>query len=106
MNRRRFLFTSLSLLGLGAVSTFIYSSFRYLLPPQEISQGSTQRVKKEEIPLGSSKDIVLNNIPVVIVNIPQRGYVAYSKVCTHLGCLVSIRPYEGYLHLPLSCWSL
>lgn len=92
MKRRGFLLSLISLLGLSALSSFIYSAFRYLLPPSEVSGGGVQRIKKDEIPSGRSKDIVLNNIPVIVINIPQKGYVAYSKVCTHLGCIVQFEP--------------
>ena len=92
MNRRRFFFTLLSILGLGVLGSSLYSALRYLLPPLEVSQGVAQRIKKEEIPTGRSKDIVVNNIPAIVINIPQKGYIAYSKVCTHLGCLVQFEP--------------
>ncbi|MFN3739761.1 MAG: ubiquinol-cytochrome c reductase iron-sulfur subunit [Thermodesulfovibrionales bacterium] len=92
MNRRRFLLTILSFLGLGAFGLSFYSALRYLLPPVEVSQDVIKRIKKEEIPTGRSKDIVVNNIPVIVINIPQKGYVAYSRVCTHLGCLVQFEP--------------
>ncbi len=88
MERRRFLGILLSLTGIGAVASFIYPIFRYILPPGEISSGSTVRIKRGEIPSGSFKELVLDNKPIIVIEIPKKGYVAFSKVCTHLGCLV------------------
>jgi cytochrome b6-f complex iron-sulfur subunit len=45
-------------------------------------------LKKGEIPIGTAKEIVINEIPIVIINRPRKGFISFSRVCTHLGCLV------------------
>lgn len=88
MNRRKFLQFLLALLGSTTVISIAYPLLRFLAPPA--GESGTQKVtlKKDEVPVGETKDIVFNNTPVIVINRPGKGFAAYSKVCTHLGCLV------------------
>ena len=88
MNRRKFLKSVLFFLGSTALVSFVYPLVRFLEPPGSGAQGGKTTVKKAEIPVGASKDIVVNNTPAIIINVPDKGFIALSKVCTHLGCLV------------------
>lgn len=88
MKRRRFLGISLSVLGSAAVGSFVYPLLRFFAPPPRTVKDKSISVKKSDIPLGEAKEIVFNNTPVIIINRHEKGYVAFSKVCTHLGCLV------------------
>ena len=87
-NRREFLQKALALLGLAAAGSFLYPLVKYFSPPPEQSGASRLVLSKKEIPAGEAKDIVFNNTPGVIINRPDKGYIALSRVCTHLGCLV------------------
>ena len=88
MNRRKFLKSVLFFLGSTALVSFVYPLVRFLEPPGSGAQGGKTIVKRAEIPVGASKDIVVNNTPAIIINVPDKGFIALSKVCTHLGCLV------------------
>jgi len=88
VNRRKFLKSLLVFLGSTALVSFLYPLLRFLEPPGSDSQGGKTTVKKAEIPVGDSKDIIVNNTPAIIINVPDKGFIALSKVCTHLGCLV------------------
>jgi cytochrome b6-f complex iron-sulfur subunit len=88
MERRRFLGVLLSLSGLSALGSLIYPVFRFILPQREISSGTVLRIKRGDVPQGSFKELVLDNKPVIVIEVPQKGYVAFSRICTHLGCLV------------------
>lgn len=87
MDRRRFLKSLLLLLGSTVLVSFLYPLIRFLAPPGEKEKGKKVIVNRNEVPPGSAKDIVVNNIPAMIINTPT-GFIALSKVCTHLGCLV------------------
>ncbi|MBI5204198.1 MAG: Rieske (2Fe-2S) protein [Nitrospirae bacterium] len=88
MNRRRFLISLLGLLGTTVLVSFVYPLARFLAPPGGEAKGKKVVIKRSEIPAGSAKDIVVDNIPSIVINVPDRGFIALSRVCTHLGCLV------------------
>lgn len=88
MNRRKFLKSVLFFLGSTVLVSFVYPLVRFLKPPGSEAEGRKTTIKREEIPVGSAKDIVINNIPAIVINVPDKGLIALSKVCTHLGCLV------------------
>jgi len=89
MNRRRFFQVLLAFLGSITFFSFFYALLKYLsaFPGAPRTKG-TVTVKKQEIPPNEARSVVLNNVPVVIINRPEKGLIALSRVCTHLGCLI------------------
>jgi len=55
---------------------------------------------KAEIPVGGSKVVLFKDKPVIVINRPGKGFVALSKVCTHLGCLVEYEKNKNRLICP------
>lgn len=88
MKRRRFLKNLLAFLGSTVVVSFTYPLLRFFSPPAGEAGAKKLTIKKNEVPSGEAKEVVFDNTPVVIVNRPDKGLIALSKVCTHLGCLV------------------
>jgi cytochrome b6-f complex iron-sulfur subunit len=88
MKRRSFLKFLTFALGATAASSLAYPLVKFLAPPQSKTRGGQISIKKSDIPLGEGKEIVWADIPAVIVNVRGMGYIALSRVCTHLGCLV------------------
>jgi cytochrome b6-f complex iron-sulfur subunit len=86
MERRSFLGFIGSALGLTAFGSMAYPLIRYLAPPKAKRKGGTYTFTKADI--GDSKEIVYQQTPAIIINRPGKGYIALSRVCTHLGCLV------------------
>ena len=89
MKRRRFLKILLAFLGSITFLSFAYSLLKFLasLPPQSAALKKFI-VRKNEVPSGESKNFIFNTIPAVILNRQDKGYIAFSRTCTHLGCLV------------------
>lgn len=100
MNRRRLLKSILGLLGTTVLVSFVYPILRFLAPPGEEAQGRKVVLKRSEVPPGSAKDIVVNTIPSIIINVPEKGLIVLSKVCTHLGCLVEYDKSKSRLLCP------
>lgn len=88
MKRRRFLGILLAVLGSTALGSFVYPLLKFLAPPARDFKTKNISIKKSDIHLGEAKEIVLNDKPVIIINRYEKGFVAFSKVCTHLGCLI------------------
>ena len=100
MNRRRFLRSLLVVLGSTVLVSFVYPLVRFLAPPGGQAQGKKVVIKRSEIPAGSAKDIIVNSIPAIVINTPDKGFIALSKVCTHLGCLVEYEKAKKRLLCP------
>lgn len=92
MNRRGFLKLLTSLFGLGALAVFLYPLFRFLLPVEAASRVKNVEIPKGEVPLGGFKDLMIGTTPAIVVNTRDKGLLAFSRVCTHLGCLVRYDP--------------
>jgi cytochrome b6-f complex iron-sulfur subunit len=88
MQRRSFLKHLASILGLSALGAFLYPLFRFLLPVEAAYKVKKVEIPKSNVPLGGSYDLMVGVIPAVVLNMRSKGFVAFSKVCTHLGCLV------------------
>lgn len=85
--RRRFLKRCLR--AVGAIGAFgaLYPIARYIQPPPEAEGANRVEIDTSEIPFGSSKTIIYRGRPAVVVNGPN-GFIAFSAVCSHLGCIV------------------
>lgn len=88
MKRRRFLGILLAVLGSTAAGSLAYPLLRFFAPPARDNKTKSISIRKSDIRLGEAKEIVFNNNPVIVINRYEKGFVALSKVCTHLGCLV------------------
>jgi cytochrome b6-f complex iron-sulfur subunit len=100
MGRRRFLKILLAILGSSAFVSFFYPLTRFLAPPKSDARTGRVVINRVEIPLGSAKNIVFNNVPAIVINRRGKGLIAFSRICTHLGCLVDFDRTEGRLICP------
>ena len=92
MSRRGFLRSLLYFLFSAVAVMFVYPLARFLAPQAGGTKGRKVTIKKDEVPAGSARDFLINGTPAILINTHEKGFVALSKVCTHLGCLVE---YEG-----------
>jgi len=99
-SRREFLKRIFAFLGLTTLVSFLYPLLKYFSPPAGESGAKKLILSKKELPVGEAKDIVLNDTPCVVINRPDKGYVALSRVCTHLGCLVDYQKDKGRFICP------
>jgi cytochrome b6-f complex iron-sulfur subunit len=88
MKRRSFLKLLTSALGLSALGSFAYPLFRFLLPIESAVKVKKIILPKAEIPVNATKDLMIGLTPAIVLNTRDKGFLAFSKVCTHLGCLV------------------
>ena len=100
MKRRSFLKWLLAIFSTVAVSSFVYPLLRFLAPPGSEAKAQEIMLPKVDVPVGGAKNIVFNNTPAIIFNNKDKGYVALSKVCTHLGCIVEYNSERNSLICP------
>lgn len=100
MTRRSFLKFLTFALGTTAIGSIAYPLIRFLAPPRAKVKGGQIKIKKSDIPLGDGREIVLGDTPAIVVNVRGMGYIALSRVCTHLGCLVEYNKEENKFICP------
>lgn len=96
--RRTFLswFTSLSMTGLAA--SVVYPLFRFLSPP-DVPEAATNQVEAGNVGdpdlLEKGFKIVRFGVePVILIQLGDRDYRAFSATCTHLDCIVEYQKGE------------
>ncbi len=89
MKRRKFLKVALAFLGSITFASFAYSLLKYLLAsPAKAVESKKILLHKSEVPYGEAKNIIFGDSAVMVINRPEKGFIAFSRTCTHLGCLV------------------
>lgn len=100
MKRRKFLKLLFVLLGSTAATSFAYPLVKFLAPPAHRAKIKQLVLKKADIPAGEGMEVVIGNTPAIIINRYGKGYIALSKVCTHLGCIVEYSKADNKLVCP------
>lgn len=100
MERRQLLKSSLAFLGTTTLVSFIYPASKFLIPPKSNAKDSKIILEKDQIPPGTAKEVSYNDVPLVIINRRGSGFIALSRVCSHLGCLVGYDSFNGKLVCP------
>jgi len=100
MERRQLLKTSLAFLGTTTLISFVYPASKFLVPPKSSAKDAQVTLDKDQIPTGTAKEVIYNDVPLVIINRRGSGFIALSRVCTHLGCLVGYDSFNNKLICP------
>ena len=100
MKRRKFLTTFLAFFSSATLISFLYPVVRFLAPAKAVAEAQKLAFNKSDIPVGSAKNDVYDGTPIVIIHRQGKGYIALSRVCTHLGCLVSYDQIQKSLICP------
>ncbi len=93
VKRRKFLDMILGLGFTGFLGSIIYPIISYLKPPKQVEAAvnSVKAGKTSELPRNSGKIVRFGRTPVILIRTPDDEIIAYSAVCTHLGCIVQYR---------------
>jgi cytochrome b6-f complex iron-sulfur subunit len=89
MKRRDFLSLLVRIFSATAIGSFAYPLIRFLAPPEEKTGAKSITLDKRSILTGKAKEVILGTTPAIVIDRPGKGYIALSRVCTHLGCLVN-----------------
>lgn len=100
--RRRFL---RGLLGFSVMSTMamVFAPvIAFLIPTKTGAAGAGDKVLAgtvDDIPLGQGKVVAMGSQPTIVLNTAQ-GVIAFSAICTHLGCIVAFDSGSGLIVCP------
>jgi len=93
------------LLGTGIVASlvsFLYPVIRYLIPPPQVNLGSNTvlAAKVGDLKVNSGKVFRFGDQPALLILTADDKYLAFTAVCTHLGCTVQYRADEHDIWCP------
>ena len=100
MERRKILKSSLAVLGTTALVSLGYPVTRFVIPPTEKNNDERVTIDKKEIPPGAVKEVTFQGTPIIIINRKESGFIALSRICGHLGCLVGYDKFQNKLVCP------
>jgi cytochrome b6-f complex iron-sulfur subunit len=102
LTRRGLLVVFRRFLALSGLATLVGPIIAYFWPEslEEMPVGPVFVGEDGSIPVGESKVVPFGHHPALIINIVEKGLVAYSAVCTHFGCIVSWNPESRMIECP------
>jgi len=80
----------------------VFAAVRYIIPPARVITGAAERVQVAavaDVAAGQSKDFIYRDAPYALIRIDNE-FRAFSKVCTHLGCIVDWKGNERIFRCP------
>lgn len=92
--RRHFLEIFLGAGVLASLASFLYPVLRYVIPPAKSDLGANTvlAAKVGDLAANSGKIFRFGGHPALLINTGNEKYLAFTAVCTHLGCTVEYRP--------------
>jgi cytochrome b6-f complex iron-sulfur subunit len=101
--------TRRAFLGVAAAAGLVYTGaigypiYRYLASPAEMaeSESAVREVtldKAQDLPLASALMFKFGASPAMLIHGADGSWVAFSAVCTHLGCTVRFEPEQNRIH--------
>lgn len=100
MERRRFLKAVIAGLGTAGAAALVWPAVRLMSPLGARTTVEPISVPRKDIPPGGTREVTVQGTPVIVIDRESEGFIALSKVCTHLGCLVEYQPQQKILLCP------
>ena len=101
-SRRRFLRFLTSFSVISTISIIASPIVGFLIPPKVQSAAGGGRVLAgtlKDLPANTGKVVAMGSKPVIVTN-TEAGIMAFSAVCTHLGCIVEYNPTVRHIMCP------
>lgn len=89
--------------GLCYVAALGYPIYRYLASPMEMAASASAVTEvtlkdAEKLPAGSALMFKFGPSPAMLIHHKDDTWVAFTAVCTHLGCTVQYEPEANRIH--------
>ena len=101
MSRRGFLEWMMGVLaGIGVLSA-AGAALAYLKPPMGVEgkEGPVEVAEVDEIPVGEGRVVPFKATTAIVIH-TESGFVAFSAVCTHAGCIVEWQQNKNRIYCP------
>jgi cytochrome b6-f complex iron-sulfur subunit len=99
-SRRKFLVSTLGALGALFVGLATYPLFRYLSPRPTGEGKGLLTIPRARVGVGQALFFQFQGHPAVLLQRAPGVFVAFSAICTHLGCIVRWLPDKGEFLCP------
>ena len=99
-SRRKFLTGALGALGAVAAGIAAYPLFRFLSPKPTDREKGGVTITRAQVGVGQAYFFQFRGHPAVVLQRSPGVFVAFSAVCTHLGCVVRWLPEKGEFLCP------
>ncbi len=98
--RRGFLFVILGGLGAAVTAVSLWPIWRFLAPRKDTGELERVAVARANIEVGGAHFFNFRGSPAVVLQPTPGGFVAFSAVCTHLGCVIKWEKDKGEFLCP------
>ena len=99
-SRRKFLVSALGALGALFAGIASYPLFRYLSPRQTGTEKGRVTIASAQVGVGQAHFFQFQGHPAVVLQRAPGVFVAFSAICTHLGCIIRWLPEKGEFLCP------
>jgi len=95
-------FLGMAIVGTAAAlgATAAVPGLAFLRPSSRRIPGSASAGRVQDFPVGTSRTILLDDKPVLVIRLPDGEFKAFSAVCTHLGCIVQYSQERSRIECP------
>lgn len=90
--RRKFLAILLGGITATLTAAALWPTWRFLAPPRELGEQEKTAVPRESIPESGVLFFQHHGHPSVLVRQSPGEFLAFSAICTHLGCIIQWLP--------------
>jgi len=91
-SRRKFLVSALGLVSAAFAGVAAYPVFRYLSPRQSTGEKGRVTIARAQVGVGQAHFFQYQVHPAVALQKTPGAFVAFSAICTHLGCIIKWLP--------------
>ncbi len=99
-SRRKFLVSCLGGITATLAAIFLWPVWRYLAPRGGLGKGEKTEVARNRVPVGGVFFFQHQGHPAVVLQRAPGVFVAFSAICTHLGCIIQWLPQNGEFLCP------
>lgn len=100
-SQRRF-FLTVMLGGIGAALAAIaaWPVWRYLSPREGVGEREKIAISKAQVEVGGAHFFQFSGHPAVVLQNAPGNFLAFSAICTHLGCIIQWQADKGEFLCP------
>ena len=99
-SRRKFIIISLGAIGAVVAGMGAYPVFRYLSPQAPAGEKGLVTIPRAQVAVGQAHFFQFRGHPAVVLHKAPGVFLAFSAICTHLGCIIQWLPDTGEFLCP------